>query len=82
LRIYILIIDRSKVRYEDTIPGAFKVGDIVEIQVSFVGVFTAQNEVKVTSRLQAVTLLDTTFTKAREKPSYSNRADISLLGCT
>jgi hypothetical protein len=55
----------SKVRYEETIPGAFKVGDLVEIQVSFVGVFTAQNEVKVTSRLQAVTLLDASFTKVR-----------------
>ncbi|KAJ7932923.1 hypothetical protein B0H13DRAFT_2307206 [Mycena leptocephala] len=74
--------DASKVRYEETIPGAFKVGDLVEIQVSFVGVFTAQNEVKVTSRLQAVTLLDASFTKAaqtaRSHSKYEPKAKHSL----
>ncbi|KAJ7915334.1 hypothetical protein B0H13DRAFT_2324433 [Mycena leptocephala] len=54
----------SKVKYETTVPGIFKAGDIVEVQLSFVGIQTGHHEVKVTTRLQAVTLLDASFTKA------------------
>ncbi|KAJ7854013.1 hypothetical protein B0H13DRAFT_1903826 [Mycena leptocephala] len=36
-------MDRDKVRYEPTVPGIFKVGDIVELQVSFVGIQTAHH---------------------------------------
>ncbi|KAJ6457540.1 hypothetical protein C8R47DRAFT_1227354 [Mycena vitilis] len=56
--------DSDRVKYEDAVPGIFKSGDIVELQVSFVAIQTAHHEVKVTSRLQAVTLLDSSFTKA------------------
>ncbi|KAJ6474031.1 hypothetical protein C8R47DRAFT_1221280 [Mycena vitilis] len=50
--------------YEGFIPGAFKPGDIVEMQLCIVGVSAAKNSVKITTRLQALTLLDDTFTKA------------------
>ncbi|KAJ6481343.1 hypothetical protein C8R47DRAFT_1218505 [Mycena vitilis] len=50
--------------YEEYIPGGFKIGDIVEMQVCFVAVASARNSVKVTARLQALTLLDAQFSKA------------------
>ncbi|KAJ6459155.1 hypothetical protein C8R47DRAFT_1226694 [Mycena vitilis] len=56
--------DSGKVKYEKTVPGTFKAGDIVEIQMSFVAIQAANSEIKVTARLQAVTLLDASFTKA------------------
>ncbi|KAJ7661403.1 hypothetical protein DFH06DRAFT_949846, partial [Mycena polygramma] len=49
--------------YLSSYPGAFRVGDLVEMQVSFVAIMTSQNQVKVTSRLHALTLLDASFTK-------------------
>ncbi|KAJ7733302.1 hypothetical protein B0H16DRAFT_1468139 [Mycena metata] len=42
-------------------PGGFQVGDIVELQVSFVAMATAKSKVKITTRLQAVTLLDSEY---------------------
>ncbi|KAJ7642479.1 hypothetical protein DFH06DRAFT_1334347 [Mycena polygramma] len=51
-------------KYLPSYPGAFRVGDLVEMQVSFVAIMTSQNQVKVTSRLHALTLLDASFTKA------------------
>ncbi|KAJ6513679.1 hypothetical protein C8R47DRAFT_1206986 [Mycena vitilis] len=56
--------DSGRIKYECAVPGVFKVGDIVEIQLSFVAIQVANSEIKVTARLQAVTLLDATFTKA------------------
>ncbi|KAJ6522935.1 hypothetical protein DFH09DRAFT_1330302 [Mycena vulgaris] len=53
----------NKVFYDESVPGAFRPGDIVELQVSFVALKTAGNKVKVTTRLQAVTLLTNEFTK-------------------
>ncbi|KAJ7032302.1 hypothetical protein C8F04DRAFT_1262050 [Mycena alexandri] len=50
-------------RYEPYVPGGFKIGDIVEMQVSFVAIAAGTNRVKVTSRLQALTLLDHKFAK-------------------
>ncbi|KAJ7734603.1 hypothetical protein B0H16DRAFT_1731670 [Mycena metata] len=49
--------------YEEHLPGGFKIGDIVEMQVSFVAIASGHSKVKVTSRLQAMTLLDHTFAK-------------------
>jgi hypothetical protein len=54
----------SKYEYQEFIPGGFRIGDIVEMQVCFVGV-TVKNTVKITTRLQALTLLDNSFTKVR-----------------
>lgn len=58
-------------------PGSFKTGDIVEIQLSFVGIATGQGDIKVTSRLQAVTVLDNSFTKVRLDCTFI--ADISVV---
>ncbi|KAJ6462341.1 hypothetical protein C8R47DRAFT_1225490 [Mycena vitilis] len=54
----------ERVRYDVTVPGVFKVGDIVEVQLSFIAIQSAHQDVKVTTRLQALTLLDSSFTKA------------------
>ncbi|KAJ7622776.1 hypothetical protein DFH06DRAFT_1340649 [Mycena polygramma] len=51
-------------KYDEFIPGGFKVGDLVEMQVCFVAMASARNTVKVTTRLQALTLLDDQFSKA------------------
>ncbi|KAJ7626518.1 hypothetical protein DFH06DRAFT_1141829 [Mycena polygramma] len=56
--------EAGEVSYERAVPGAFKVGDIVELQMCFVAIQTAHFEIKVTTRLQAVTLLDGSFTKS------------------
>ncbi|KAJ7767246.1 hypothetical protein B0H16DRAFT_354193 [Mycena metata] len=44
-------------------PGGFQVGDIVELQVSFVAVSSFRGKVKITTRLQAVTLLHSKWTE-------------------
>ncbi|KAJ6486004.1 hypothetical protein C8R45DRAFT_931026 [Mycena sanguinolenta] len=49
--------------YAPFIPGGFRVGDIVELQMTFVAILYGVNKVKVTSRLQAVTLLNNMFSK-------------------
>ncbi|KAJ7664485.1 hypothetical protein DFH06DRAFT_1324036 [Mycena polygramma] len=49
--------------FAPTIPGSFKIGDIVELQLSFVALLTFDKKVKLTNRLQAVTLLSDRFTK-------------------
>ncbi|KAJ7236471.1 hypothetical protein C8J57DRAFT_1247716 [Mycena rebaudengoi] len=36
----------GKISYEETVPGVFKAGDIVEMQVSFVAILNAQKAVK------------------------------------
>ncbi|KAJ6477946.1 hypothetical protein C8R47DRAFT_984488 [Mycena vitilis] len=55
--------DDSTGKYLQSYPGSFRVGDLVEMQASFVAIMTSQDQVKVTSRLHALTLLDTSFTK-------------------
>ncbi|KAJ7660717.1 hypothetical protein DFH06DRAFT_1129777 [Mycena polygramma] len=50
-------------RYVETVPGAFTPGDLVELQISFVTVTTMLKKIKVTTRLQAITLLNDKFTK-------------------
>ncbi|KAJ7255609.1 hypothetical protein C8J57DRAFT_1473160 [Mycena rebaudengoi] len=65
-------ISSSAISYEETIPGMFKVGDIVEMQISFVAILSAQKTVKINNRLQALTLLDRKFTKkAGEDRAFS-----------
>ncbi|KAJ7640377.1 hypothetical protein DFH06DRAFT_1137831 [Mycena polygramma] len=49
-------------RYVKQIPGAFKVGDLVEMQLAFVAIM-AHKTIKVTNRLQALTMLDDEYTK-------------------
>ncbi|KAJ7733481.1 hypothetical protein B0H16DRAFT_1732293 [Mycena metata] len=58
----------SDVEYLPSFPGAFHVGDLVEIQASFVAIMTGQSQIKVTTRLNALTLLDNSFTKASNQP--------------
>ncbi|KAJ7891582.1 hypothetical protein B0H14DRAFT_2560641 [Mycena olivaceomarginata] len=67
---------KDKVRYEGTVPGSFKTGDVVEIQLSFVGIATGQGDIKVTSRLQAVTILDSSFTKAASEARAKAKLDV------
>ncbi|KAJ6520780.1 hypothetical protein DFH09DRAFT_1426698 [Mycena vulgaris] len=67
--------DKGKVTYEESVPGAYRPGDIVELQVSFVAIKTAGNKVKVTTRLQAVTLLTNEYTKAEGRKRQSRSPD-------
>ncbi|KAJ7677841.1 hypothetical protein DFH06DRAFT_1316636 [Mycena polygramma] len=68
--------------YEAFIPGGFKIGDIVEMQVCFVAMASGRNAVKVTARLQAMTLLDDQFSKeanaARKEASSVRPAPTAL----
>ncbi|KAJ7020368.1 hypothetical protein C8F04DRAFT_1196699 [Mycena alexandri] len=50
--------------YVPFFPGGFKVGDLVELQVSFVAVAVTLSKVKVTTRLQVVTLLSSKWSNA------------------
>ncbi|KAJ7027191.1 hypothetical protein C8F04DRAFT_1267335 [Mycena alexandri] len=47
--------------YVQFYPGGFQIGDIVELQVSFVAVATGRGKAKITTRLHAVTLLDSKY---------------------
>ncbi|KAJ7169023.1 hypothetical protein C8R46DRAFT_1034145 [Mycena filopes] len=64
-----LVVDEEtkETKYAAAVPGTFRVGDLVEMQASFVAIMTAQNQIKVTTRLHALTLLETSFTKAADK---------------
>ncbi|KAJ7114865.1 hypothetical protein C8R44DRAFT_880931 [Mycena epipterygia] len=53
----------DNVRYLGSIPGAFKPGDVVELEVSFVAMKAEQNSVKVTTRLHSVTMLSNEYSK-------------------
>jgi hypothetical protein len=45
-------------RHEDTIPNAIRIGDIVEAQISFVGIRLKGNRMKMALVLRAITMLD------------------------
>ncbi|KAJ6548899.1 hypothetical protein B0H19DRAFT_1074704 [Mycena capillaripes] len=63
---YFARVENSKTKeitYKGFVPGGFNTGDIVEVQVCFVAIASGGNNVKITSRLQALTLLDNSFTK-------------------
>ncbi|KAJ7028867.1 hypothetical protein C8F04DRAFT_1265622 [Mycena alexandri] len=50
--------------YDSGFPGSFKIGDIVEMQASIVTIKAANDTMKLTCRLHALTMLDDSFTKA------------------
>ncbi|KAJ7130015.1 hypothetical protein C8R43DRAFT_957225 [Mycena crocata] len=50
-------------KYEEAVPGNFDVGDIVEMQFCFVALAAGKNKIKLTTRLQALTLLDNQYSK-------------------
>ncbi|KAJ7270156.1 hypothetical protein B0H12DRAFT_1067550 [Mycena haematopus] len=52
-----------KYEYNEFIPGGFIVGDIVEMQVCFVAMASGKSAVKITTRLQALTLLTNEYSK-------------------
>ncbi|KAJ7749117.1 hypothetical protein B0H16DRAFT_1319409 [Mycena metata] len=64
------------VKYEQHVPGGFHTGDIVEMQISFVAVTTGPNKVKITTRLQALTLLQNCYAKAALRRAESARIPI------
>ncbi|KAJ7656133.1 hypothetical protein DFH06DRAFT_1132611 [Mycena polygramma] len=66
--------NEKKRRYVETVPGAFTAGDLVELQISFVTVTTMLKKIKVTTRLQAITLLSDKFTKKQIQDSAVLRA--------
>ncbi|KAJ7161105.1 hypothetical protein C8R46DRAFT_1038267 [Mycena filopes] len=70
-----LLTESSTPRYESHFPGGFHTGDIVEMQVTFVAIGTGAHKVKVTTRLQALTLLDNQFSKDAE-----SRRELALRG--
>ncbi|KAJ7603700.1 hypothetical protein DFH06DRAFT_1349992 [Mycena polygramma] len=53
----------SDSRYIDAVPGMYKPGDIIELQISFVAIMTGAKKIKVTNRLQAVTLISDRYSK-------------------
>ncbi|KAJ7137599.1 hypothetical protein C8R43DRAFT_955509 [Mycena crocata] len=61
-------------KYPESVPGAFKVGDLVEMQISFVALLGHHKDVRVLSRLQAITLLDNSFTKAATVARNAHKA--------
>ncbi|KAJ7703374.1 hypothetical protein B0H16DRAFT_1475966 [Mycena metata] len=50
--------------YDSGFPGSFRIGDIVEMQASIVTIKAANETMKLTCRLHALTMLDDSFTKA------------------
>ncbi|RDB23244.1 hypothetical protein Hypma_009685 [Hypsizygus marmoreus] len=50
--------------YESSVPSAFKVGDIVEIQMSLIGVPIKDGSVKMIPKLRALTMLSSQHTRA------------------
>ncbi|KAJ7697472.1 hypothetical protein B0H17DRAFT_1130439 [Mycena rosella] len=67
----------STVSYEETVPGAFKTGDLIELQVSFVAIKAAANKVKITTRLQAITLLSNEYSKSASQGRIAARATVA-----
>ncbi|KAJ7108106.1 hypothetical protein C8R44DRAFT_636894, partial [Mycena epipterygia] len=59
------VLSDDKPAYVTTVPGRFKIGDIVEMQLSFVALTSLHKKVKVTARLQALTLLSSKHTKVK-----------------
>jgi len=55
-------------RHDRTDPTKFKIGDIVEAQVSFVGVPLKGGKVRMMAVLRALTLLDCHHSMVRVKP--------------
>ncbi|KAJ7705912.1 hypothetical protein B0H16DRAFT_1746992 [Mycena metata] len=55
--------ESNVVKYEQHVPGGFHIGDLVEMQISFVAITTGPNKVKITTRLQALTLLQNRYSK-------------------
>ncbi|KAJ7673343.1 hypothetical protein DFH06DRAFT_1319543 [Mycena polygramma] len=53
----------SDSRYIDAVPGMYKPGDIIELQISFVAIMTGAKKIKVTNWLQAVTLISDRYSK-------------------
>ncbi|KAJ7024536.1 hypothetical protein C8F04DRAFT_1270230 [Mycena alexandri] len=70
--------DSGEIKYLPTVPGTFKVGDLVEMQGSFVAIMTTQNQIKVTTRLHALTALDNSLTKAADKGRAAFQAKVVL----
>jgi len=50
-------------RYESTDPNKFRIGDIVEVQLSFVAVPVKENKFRLILVMRALTLLDCTQCK-------------------
>ncbi|KAJ7115113.1 hypothetical protein C8R43DRAFT_1138248 [Mycena crocata] len=61
-------------KYIETVPGAFKSGDLVEMQISFVAILGKHKDIRITSRLQAITLLDNGFTRAATVARNAHKA--------
>ncbi|KAJ7502479.1 hypothetical protein B0H11DRAFT_2223393 [Mycena galericulata] len=59
------VVDKTtkKSNYEETTPAIFRVGDIVEMEVYFIAFRRHDKRVKMVTRLQGLTLLDSTFSK-------------------
>ncbi|KAJ7822233.1 hypothetical protein B0H13DRAFT_2376771 [Mycena leptocephala] len=55
--------ENTKPQYVQTGPGSFKVGDVVEMQMSFIAIKMNNGRIKITHRLQALSLLSDVFTK-------------------
>ncbi|KAJ7086953.1 hypothetical protein C8R44DRAFT_900920 [Mycena epipterygia] len=51
-------------KYQTIAPGTFQPGDIVEMQVAFIAIMS-EKKITITKRLQALTLLDDSYTKVR-----------------
>ncbi|KAJ7708003.1 hypothetical protein B0H16DRAFT_1345143, partial [Mycena metata] len=73
VKYYRKLSDRSdgRMTFPSWFPGAFKIGDIVELQASLVVVQTANGGIKMTCRLHALTLLDDSYTKVRHNLVHS-----------
>lgn len=66
-------------RFQSARPQTFQVGDIVEVQVSFIAVPIRDNKWKISTILRSISLFDGSFTKVRIFPitplSYNDLRD-------
>ncbi|KAJ7482344.1 hypothetical protein B0H11DRAFT_1719455, partial [Mycena galericulata] len=59
-----------KATYEETSPGVFRLGDLVEMEAYFVAFRRQDNSVKMTIRFQGLTLLDASYSKVAIHSTY------------
>lgn len=58
--------EKKKNRYELATPQMFRLGDIVEIQISFIAIPLKTQVFKMTTVLHSVALIDSTFTRVSQ----------------
>ena len=64
-------------RFDQAQPTAFQLGDIVEVQASFVALPMRDNKAKLSMILHSISLLNKQFTQVREGSTQSRRHSLT-----